>query len=99
MKKDELQTSVVMDRFAGGLLNYIDTYFLSLNGTIYRPIIDYSNPEADDIAKNWETILDQLQSLRPVRDYSPELKAVAKQYMPTFLKEYPEYEAEECLKL
>lgn len=99
MKKEELQTSVVMDRFAGGLLNYIDTYFLSINGTIYRPIIDYSIPEPDYIAENWEMILDQLQSLMPARDYSPELKAVAKQYMPTFLKEYPDYEAEECLKL
>lgn len=89
----------VLDKFAGGLLCYIDTYFSSVNGVVYRPSINYTLPNADYISKNSDAIIMEIQSLKPIKDLSPELKGVACQYLSEFINEYPQYEKEECLKI
>ena len=43
--------------------------------------------------------MDDLRTLKPVREYSDELKDVARQYLPIFLKEYPRFKDADCLAL
>ncbi len=99
MGEEEIHRDVVMDRFAGGLLYHIQTYFTSINGILYRPVIDYTLPDPDYVRDNWDSVLEQIQSLKPVKEYTPGLKAIAEQYLPMFFEDFPDYEDEECLKL
>ena len=43
--------------------------------------------------------MDELRLLKPVYEYSDELKDVAVQYLPLFVKEYPQYQNAECFNL
>lgn len=52
MTEEEIYIGVVMDRFAGGLLDYIETYFHSINGTLYKPVINYTLPDPDYVRDN-----------------------------------------------
>lgn len=98
MKRD-IETEVVMDRFAGGLISYISDYFASKNGTIYRPKVNYVIPNEDLLRENWKSICEKILYLIPVYDYPEEIKEVAKQYLPVFLSEFPEYADEKCLQV
>lgn len=99
MSEEEIYIGVVMDRFAGGLLDYIETYFHSINGTLYKPVINYTLPDPDYVRDNWNSVLEQIQSLKPIKEYTPELKAIAAQYLLLFFDDFPDYRDEECLKL
>ena len=79
MSEEEVYIGVVMDRFAGGLLDHITTYFDSINRTILRPVIDYTLPDPDYVRDNWDSVLEQIQSLKPVKEYTPELKTITEQ--------------------
>lgn len=91
--------NVAMTRFADGLYEYMDNYFRSLNGVIYKPKVTYDLPNSDYISEHWREIHLELMTRESVREYSDELKEVAKQYLLLFLQEYPEYKDEECLNI
>ncbi len=77
---------------------YVDDYFASKYGTIYRPSVDYTIADEDSLAEHWQEFVEELQTLKPIREYSPQLQALAKQYLPQFIAESPGYADEDCLK-
>lgn len=97
MKEDKLMAECIMDRFAGGLMTYIDDYYASKRNGIYKPVVDYTIPHDDYISKHGQEIMDELRTLKAVCEYSNELKDVARQYLPNFIKEYPYYKDADCL--
>lgn len=97
MNEDNLTTNCIMDRFASGLMAYIDEYYASTRNGIYKPVIDYSIPHDDYISAHSQEIMDELRSLKPVCKYSDELKDVAIQYLPLFTEKYPQYKKADCL--
>ena len=99
MNEDKLTTDCIMDNFAGGLMVYIDNYYASTRNGIYKPVVDYVIPHDDYISEHGREIMDELRTLKPVREYSDELKDVARQYLPIFLKEYPRFKDANCLVL
>ena len=88
-----------MDRFAGGLMKYITDAIYSKNGKIYKPKVDYSLPNEKYIINHWQEVSCDLRYLKPLREYSDELKEVARQYKKIFLEEYPQYVDATCLKI
>lgn len=99
MNEDKRTIESIMDRFAGGLMVYIDDYYASTRNGIYKPVVDYVIPHDDYISEHSREIMDELRTLKPVREYSDELKDVARQYLPSFIKEYPHYKDADCLTL
>lgn len=99
MNEDKLTIDCIMDNFAGGLMVYIDNYYASTRNGIYKPVVDYVIPHDDYISEHGREIMDELRTLKPVREYSDELKDVARQYLPIFLKEYPRFKDADCLTL
>lgn len=97
MSKDEQMVSCIMDRFAGGLLSYMDDFYASTRNGLYKPIVNYSIPHADYISEHAREIQDELRTLKPVYEYSEYLKDVAVQYLPLFLEAYPQYKNAKCL--
>lgn len=95
MNKDEVARSY----FASGLWKHINDYYASLYGVIYRPNVTYDLPNKDYISEHIREIRSEIQMLGDVCEYSDELKEVAKQYLPLFLQEYPEYRDEKCLRI
>lgn len=91
------RTIAIRDKFAGGLMAYMDDYFLSKYCIIYKPKVDYSIPNEEFIRKNWGEICDELRTLKPIHEYSKELDEVAMAYLPIFLKECPQYKNEQWL--
>lgn len=99
MTEQEIARVCTMDRFAGGLIAYLEDYFDSKYGVYHRPIIHYEIPNEDYFVENARDLLEEIRTLKPLRDYSLELKKIAQQYLPVFLQEYPHLKNEECLKL
>lgn len=99
MNEDQLTINCIMDRFVGGLMAYIDDYYASTRNGLYKPVVNYTIPHDDYISEHGREIMDELRSLKPVCDYSTELKDVARQYLPLFVKEHPQYKNAECLNL
>ena len=97
MKEDKLMTESIMDRFVGRLMAYIDDYYASTRNGIYKPVVDYTIPHDEYISEHGREIMDELRSLKPLCEYSDELKDVAIQYLPLFFEEYPEYKNADCL--
>lgn len=98
-RNEDKMESVTMTRFADGLYGYIEDYFMSLNDIVYCPKITYELPNRDYISEHAREIQLEIMTRESVREYSDELKEVAKQYLPLFLQEYPEYKDEECLSI
>lgn len=96
---NKLRTDMIMDMFAGGMVVYITNYFYSLRDGIYKPKVSYEIPNDEYISEHWRDILLELQSLKPICEYSDKLKIVAQQYLPIFLSDYPQYQDAECLKM
>lgn len=99
MNEEKLRTECIMDRFAGGLMAYIDDYYASTRNGIYKPDVNYTIPHDDYISEHSREIMDELRTLKKVCEYSDELKDVARQYLPIFIKENPDYKDENCLTL
>ena len=100
MNEKTVHEDVVMSYFSSGIWEYIRDYFRSLsNGGIYKPEISYEIPNSDYISAHWEDFHLDVLNEKPVYEYSDELKEVAKQYLPVFFKEYPEWQEAECLKI
>lgn len=99
MIEDELMTNCIMDRFAGGLMVYLDDYYASKRNGIYKPVVNYSIPHEDYISEHAEDIRNELRILKAVYEYSDELKDVAAQYLPLFIEEYPQYKDADCLRV
>lgn len=89
-----------MSWFNGGMLHYIEMYILSLDKKLIDLHLDYTIPQSsmDYLAENGEKVLKQIQTCKSVKEYSPELKEIAKQYLPIFLQENPNLKEEECFK-
>lgn len=99
MTEKELHERCVMDRFAGWMVTHIADYFSAQEeNPIFRPKIDYVLPDPDYVLDHWKELNDKILTLCPIREYSPELKEIAAQCLPRFLKEWPIYKDEECLK-
>ena len=96
--KREVNTDCIMDRFGGGLILYMSDYFASKNGMIYRPKVNYTIPNEDYIRENWKSVCEEIRWLKPLSEYSKEIKAVAVQYLPIFFKDYPQFADAECLQ-
>lgn len=99
MTLDKIHEQVIMDRFAGWIVAYVEDYFSEgsiLSGHIK---IDYELPDVLYVKSHWMEMKDELLMLNPVYTYSAELKLIAVQCLPAFIKEYPQYKDEGCLNL
>lgn len=97
--KNDAKTNYVMDKFVGWVIRYVEDYFASLNGKIYRPNIDYCIPHEDYVTEHWKELCEELRTLKPVFEYSVSLKKMIKLYLLLFFRDYPELKEEKCLKL
>lgn len=81
----EKMESLAMVRFADRLYEYMDNYFMFLNGIIYKPNVTYNFPNKGYIAEHWRKIHLEIMTCGAICEYSDELKEVAKQYLSLFL--------------
>lgn len=96
MTEEEIARMCTMDRFAGGLIAYVQDYFRGRD--VYGKLIDYEIPNADYFSENARALLEEIRTLKPIREYTPKLKEIAIQYLPIFLEEYPRLAKKDCLK-
>ena len=102
------KTNVLFDRLAGGLILYVDNYYLhKAKGKILPSYkVDYkiskdiitqiekslTSGNMDDI---WYHKISKCKSVKELPDYLKELTA---QYLPKFFDEYPQYKSSKYLK-
>lgn len=89
----------IKSKFMDGIYEYISNYFQSKNGIIYKPKVDYMIPNEEYIAKHWKEIHNEICLQKPICEFSDELKAVAKQYLPIFIATHPECKDAQCLEI
>lgn len=89
----------IMSLFSDGLYAYINDYYASKYGVLYKPNINYIIPNEDYISAHAKEIFDEIRWQKKPCEYSAELKEVAKDYLPRFFEKFPEYKNSECLKI
>lgn len=105
------KTDAIWDRFAGGLMLYVDNFLIAKNGgkrkiqpsyavdyDISDKIIEYLEKTAQEgiMEDIWYI---KISSYRNINDIPPPLKELAVQFLPRFFGEFPEYKDEHCLQV
>lgn len=108
-----MKTEILFERLAGSLITYVENYFLSneKNNTKFKIkpsyAVNYEIPESiltnlkksvesDDIDNIWYHQISGCKNINELPDYLQKLIA---QYLPMFLKQYPQYNNADCLAL
>lgn len=97
MEKKNINNEIAWDRFSGLLNNYIIDYLCANSQSKLfenAPKVNYEIKNADKLETDWAL---SLSSALKINDLPPELKKVAVQFLPEFLKKFPQYENSECL--
>lgn len=99
---------VLFDRLAGGLMLYVENYYLhkSQNKILPSYKVDYEiskdiiseiekSTQSNNIDEIWYHKISGCKNINELPDY---LKELITQYLPKFFKEYPQYKNSEYLK-
>ncbi len=106
------ENDMLWDRFAGALAVYVENYLLKsgdegsfglkpsyeVDYEIADEIIDFLQKtlETSGIENRWSF---QIAACKNINELAPQLKQLAVQFLPKFLKQYPQYAQARCLEV
>ena len=102
------ENDVLFDRLAGGVLEYVKNYYLSKIQSFVTPSYDVDYEVSQEILfeieksikKNIDDIwYHQISNCKNINDLPYYLQSLIIQYLPRFLKQYPQYENHKNLQI